>query len=60
MEHEIVWQYGMTGITGTGPNQLNNPNSAELLANGHILIADENNNRIRCRRAQCDYTMAIP
>jgi hypothetical protein len=24
---------------------LNNPNSAELLANGHILIADENNNR---------------
>jgi hypothetical protein len=24
---------------------LNNPNSAELLPNGHILIADENNNR---------------
>jgi hypothetical protein len=25
---------------------LNNPNSAELLRNGHILIADENNNRV--------------
>src|ERR1700694_3580363 len=41
----IVWQYGMTGTFGTGPNQLNNPNSAELLANGHVLISDENNNR---------------
>ena len=43
--HEIVWQYGTTGVMGTGPNQLNNPNSAELLENGHVLIADENNNR---------------
>jgi hypothetical protein len=44
-DKRIVWQYGMTGVSGNGPNQLNNPNSAELLANGHILIADENNNR---------------
>lgn len=45
-EHnQIVWQYGMTGVAGAGTNQVNNPNSAELLANGHILIADENNNR---------------
>ena len=36
----------MTGVAGSGPDQLNNPNSAELLANGHILIADENNNRV--------------
>ena len=35
----------MTGVSGIKPDQLNNPNSAELLANGHILIADENNNR---------------
>jgi hypothetical protein len=41
----IVWQYGTTGVSGIGPNQLNSPNSAELLPNGHILIADENNNR---------------
>ena len=41
----IVWQYGTTGASGNGPNQLNNPNCAELLENGHILICDENNNR---------------
>jgi hypothetical protein len=41
----IVWQYGTTGTAGNGPNQLSNPNSAELLPNGHVLIADENNNR---------------
>jgi hypothetical protein len=43
--HQIVWQYGTTGVSGSGPDQLNNPNSAELLANGHILISDETNNR---------------
>jgi hypothetical protein len=41
----IVWQYGPTSVMGSVPNQLNNPNSAESLANGHILISDENNNR---------------
>jgi hypothetical protein len=41
-----VWQYGMTETPGVGANQLNNPNSAELLTNGHILIADESNNRV--------------
>jgi outer membrane protein assembly factor BamB len=41
----IVWQYGTTGVSGNGPNQLNNPNCAELLEHGHILICDENNNR---------------
>jgi len=45
VEGNIVWQYGMTGSPGNGANQLNNPNSAELLENGHVLIADENNNR---------------
>jgi hypothetical protein len=43
---QIVWQYGQTGVSGSGFNQLNNPNSAELLPNGDILIADENNNRV--------------
>jgi hypothetical protein len=33
-------------VIGDGFDQLSNPNSAELLANGHILIADENNNRV--------------
>src|SRR5258707_4808183 len=44
-DNAIVWQYGENGVVGNGPNQLNNPNAAELLANGHILISDENNNR---------------
>ena len=45
MDNTIVWQYGENGVMGIGPNQLNNPNAAELLANGNILISDENNNR---------------
>ncbi|MBV8124530.1 MAG: hypothetical protein JO370_10690, partial [Paucibacter sp.] len=44
-QRRLLWQYGSTGVAGNGPNQLNNPNSAEMLDNGNILIADENNNR---------------
>jgi hypothetical protein len=44
-DNSIVWQYGQNAVVGIGPNQLNNPNAAELLANGNILISDENNNR---------------
>lgn len=44
-DNSIMWQYGENGVSGAGPNQLNNPNSAELLDNGNVLIADENNNR---------------
>src|SRR5260370_41536392 len=44
-DNAIVWQYGENSVVGNDPNQLNNPNAAELLANGHILISDENNNR---------------
>ncbi|WP_233840352.1 hypothetical protein [Dyella sp. 2HG41-7] len=46
LNHHIDWQYGTTGVAGNGPNQLNNPNSGEVLENGHILIADESNNRV--------------
>lgn len=46
LHRNVVWQYGTTGVAGDGPNQLNSPNSGELLENGHILIADENNNRV--------------
>ena len=44
-DHAIIWQYGQNAVTGIGRNQLNNPNAAELLNNGNILISDENNNR---------------
>lgn len=39
---QVVWSYGPT----SGPGALNSPNSAELLQNGHILIADLANNRV--------------
>jgi len=44
-QQRLLWQYGTTGVAGNGFNQLNSPNSALLLDNGHILIADENNSR---------------
>ena len=44
-DNSIVWQYGENGVIGNGANQLSNPNAAELLVNGNILISDENNNR---------------
>ncbi len=44
-DNAIVWQYGEDNTPGIGLGQLNSPNSAELLANGHVLIADEGNNR---------------
>ncbi len=43
-DKEIVWQYPPDGDTNAA-DQLNAPNSAELLANGHILIADQGNSR---------------
>jgi outer membrane protein assembly factor BamB len=44
--HHLIWQYGTTGVAGNGANQLSSPNSVQLLANGSMLIADENNNRV--------------
>jgi hypothetical protein len=44
--NQIVWQYGTTDVAGSDDNELNDPNSAELLGNGNILIADEANNRV--------------
>ena len=44
LRKRIVWQY--PGSNTNLSDQLNSPNSAELLENGHILIADENNNRV--------------
>jgi hypothetical protein len=43
LKKQIVWQY--PGSNTNDADQLNGPNSAELLENGHILIADQGNNR---------------
>jgi hypothetical protein len=37
-----LWSYSRKSGTGA----LNSPNSAEILHNGHVLIADENNSRV--------------
>ena len=46
----IIWQYGVFGVTGNGPDQLNVPvqNTYFHLSNGeaHVLITDQGNNRI--------------
>lgn len=36
----IVWRYGVCGVTGRSPGYLSNPESLEILANGHALITD--------------------
>jgi len=42
----IVWQYGTTGVSGSGANELNYPKDADRLANGNTLIADYRNHRV--------------
>lgn len=44
LKKQIVWQFPPVGDTNAA-DQLNSPNSAELLENGHVLIADENGDR---------------
>lgn len=43
---EIKWQYGTTGVSGVGSNQLDSPASVQRLGNGNYLIADTGNNRV--------------
>ena len=42
----IIWQYGQTGVTGSGFDQLNTPVQNTYLPSGDILIADQGNQRI--------------
>lgn len=42
----IVWQYGQTGVSGSGTNQLNYPDDVQKLDNGNVLIVDPNNSRV--------------
>lgn len=45
-EKKIVWQYGQTGVGGSGPDQLNAPVQNTFLPNGHVLITDQANQRV--------------
>ncbi len=44
--HRIVWQYGVPGQPGSGPNHLYNPDDAMMMPNGDIISADIKNCRI--------------
>jgi hypothetical protein len=43
---KMLWQYGTTGVSGSGSNQLNAPSSVQRLSSGNCLIADTGNNRV--------------
>jgi hypothetical protein len=43
---QIVWAYGVAGVTGSDFNQLNAPVQATYLPNGHVLITDQGNQRV--------------
>ena len=43
---KTVWQYGVFGKTGSGPNRLSTPVQCTWLPNSHVLITDQGNNRI--------------
>jgi outer membrane protein assembly factor BamB len=43
---QIVWQYGMAGVTGAGSNQLNAPVHSLILPNRHVFITDQGNQRV--------------
>ena len=42
----IMWQYGTTGVSGSGANELNFPKDADRLDNGNTIIADYRNHRV--------------
>jgi len=42
----IVWQYGQAGVTGSSPNELNNPVSIRVLPKKRFLITDQGNHRV--------------
>ncbi len=43
----ILWHYGQTGVTGSGPNELNDPATAMLLPpHQNVLITDQGNHRV--------------
>ena len=42
----IVWHYGHTGVPGSAPGYLSNPDDAMLLPNGNVMTADIKNCRL--------------
>jgi hypothetical protein len=51
----LRWQYGTTGVSGSGVNRLDAPQYAEQLADGDIAICDAGNHRVIVVQSS-DYT----
>jgi hypothetical protein len=51
----LRWQYGTTGVAGSGINQLDAPSYARQLADGDVAICDAGNHRVIVVRAS-DYS----
>lgn len=45
-EESVVWSYGTPGSAGSGAGQLDKPHGVDRLANGNILVADEDAQRV--------------
>jgi outer membrane protein assembly factor BamB len=59
----IVYRYGETGVPGSSPNHVSNPDDAMLLPNGSIVLADIKNCRLlllRPRSHQPAQTLGSP
>jgi hypothetical protein len=66
-DHKLVWQYGTTGVSGPGVDQLDAPASAQWLANGsasadvaddgNVAVCDAGNHRVIVVRTS-DYSPA--
>ena len=46
MGRQVIWQYGTSGASGSGDNQLNYPTGAVELKSGSVLITDQYNHRV--------------
>jgi outer membrane protein assembly factor BamB len=57
--HRIVWRYGTPGTTGSGANQLANPDDAMMLSDGSVLSADIKNCRIVLLRRGSDTPVRV-
>ena len=45
-DNQLLWQYGVNGITNINNGYLNWPFGIQPLGNGHVLITEKSNNRI--------------
>lgn len=55
----IVWEYGVPGVPGGGPNHLWNPDDAMMMPDGNIITADIKNCRVLILRPPYHHPLHI-